>query len=220
MKFPNAAKGVSKIFTAEILSLIALVAVGIMSIFSAFVVATSQGNSDLSTGFVASAAGFVVFGAVAGILGIIALILNIVGVVQTAKDEDSFRVIIYLTVLSLIVAFAAAVFSGNQFASNLSKTVSDLVSLICSVLVVLGIINMAAQYNNIEIIEKGGKIFKIIIIVGLLSLIMRCISIIIPNQNGAVIILILAIISLILGIVQYCIYLSFLSKAKKMLNEE
>lgn len=220
MKFPNAAKGVSKIFTAEILSLIALIATGGMAVFSAFLMALNQPKGELSTGAVVSAAGVVGFGIIAGILLIIALVFKIVGVVQTAKDEDSFKVIIYLTVLAIIVALVAACFSGNKFAADVARVVGDIVTLICSILIVLGIVNMATKYNNIAVIEKGGRILKLIILIGIISIIVKFIAIFLPSESAAFLIAVFAVIALILSIVQYCVYLSFLSNAKKMLNEE
>ena len=45
MKFPNAAKGISKIFTSEILALIAAIATGVASILAAVMYASAKTNS-------------------------------------------------------------------------------------------------------------------------------------------------------------------------------
>ena len=222
MKFPNAAKGVSKIFTAEILSLIALIATGIMSIWAAITVAAAppEGSEEVSTVFAAGAIGMIAFGAIAGIIAVIALIINIVGVVQASKDESAFKAIIYLVIFSIIVSVVATIFTGNQFAANLSNAIAEIVHLVCTVLVVLGIATMATQLQNEKVIAKGGTILKLIIWVGILAIIARLFAIFLPSTSAAVIITILAIVALVLSIAQYCIYLSFLSNAKKMLNQE
>ena len=119
MKFPNAAKGIKKIFNAEILNLIALIATSILLILSVVLASLTESDNDATMGVLAIS--ILVFGAVAGVMGIIALILMIVGTIQTAKDEPSFKMIIYLAVLNIIVAIIAALFSGNQFVNNLAN---------------------------------------------------------------------------------------------------
>lgn len=217
MKFPNAAKGIKKIFNAEILNLIALIATSILLILSVVLASLTESDNDATMGVLAIS--ILVFGAVAGVMGIIALILMIVGTIQTAKDEPSFKMIIYLAVLNIIVAIIAALFSGNQFVNNLANGFNSVVSFITSILVVIGVANLARQLLNTELAEKCAKLLRVIIWVGMLSLMTRFFSIFWGSKVALVIIIFLGVISIILSIIQYILYLSMLSKAKKILAE-
>lgn len=217
MKFPNAAKGIKKIFNAEILNLIALIATSILLILSVVLASLTESDNDATMGVLAIS--ILVFGAVAGVMGIIALILMIVGTIQTAKDEPSFKMIIYLAVLNIIVAIIAALFSGNQFVNNLANGFNSVVSFITSILVVIGVANLARQLLNTDLAEKCAKLLRVIIWVGMLSLMTRFFSIFWGSKVALVIIIFLGVISIILSIIQYILYLSMLSKAKKILAE-
>ena len=60
MKFPNAAKGISKIFTSEILALIAAIATGVATILAVVMYASAKTNS--TAGAAASGIGMLVLG--------------------------------------------------------------------------------------------------------------------------------------------------------------
>ena len=152
MKFPNAAKGISKIFTSEILALIAAIATGVASILAAVMYASAKTNS--TAGAAASGIGTLVLVLGASVLLVIALILKIVGVVQTSKDEDSFKMIIYLTIFTLIVAVVAAIFSRVTFLNNIANAVSAIGGFVTTLLIILGIGNLGVQVGNDEVIDK------------------------------------------------------------------
>lgn len=217
MKFPNAAKGISKIFSSEILSLIALLASGIASIVAAVFYVTAKSNNQ--GGAIASGIGLTVLLVGAGVVSVIALILKIVGVVQTSKDEDSFRMIIYITIFTLIVAIIAGCFSRVTFLYNILSAVSNIGGFVTSLLIILGIGNLAMQMGNNEVINKCDSQFKLILWIGIISLLARFFSIFLPTVAAKGIIITLAVIGMVLGVIQYILYLSLLSKAKKMLNE-
>lgn len=217
MKFPNAAKGISKIFTSEILALIAAIATGVAIILAAATYVSTKTNSDV--GVAVSGIGFIIVAAGASVLTIIALILKIVGVVQTSRDEDSFKMIIYLTIFTLIVAVIAAIFSRNTFLYNVVQAVSSIGGFVTTLLIILGIGNLAAQLGNEEVIDKCSSQFKLILGIGIVSLLSRFFCIFLPTVAAQSIVIALAIVALVLNVIQYILYLSLLSKAKKMLND-
>ena len=217
MKFPNAAKGISKIFTSEILALIAAIATGVASILAAVMYASAKTNS--TAGAAASGIGTLVLVLGASVLLVIALILKIVGVVQTSKDEDSFKMIIYLTIFTLIVAVIAAIFSRVTFLNNIANAVSAIGSFVTTLLIILGIGNLGVQVGNDEVIEKCSSQFKLILGIGIVALLARFFCIFLPTVPAQGIVIALAVVALVLNIIQYILYLSLLSKAKKMLND-
>lgn len=217
MKFPNAAKGISKIFTSEILALIAAIATGVASILAAVMYASAKTNS--TAGAAASGIGTLVLVLGASVLLVIALILKIVGVVQTSKDEDSFKMIIYLTIFTLIVAVVAAIFSRVTFLNNIANAVSAIGSFVTTLLIILGIGNLGVQVGNDEVIDKCSSQFKLILGIGIVALLARFFCIFLPTVPAQGIVIALAVVALVLNIIQYILYLSLLSKAKKMLND-
>ena len=217
MKFPNAAKGISKIFTSEILSLIAAIATGVASILAAVMYASAKTNS--TAGAAASGIGMLVLGLGASVLLVIALILQIVGVVQTSKDEDSFKMIIYLTIFTLIVAVVAAIFSRVTFLNNIANAVSAIGGFVTTLLIILGIGNLGVQVGNDEVIDKCSSQFKLILGIGIVALLARFFCIFLPTIPAQGIVIALAVVALVLSVIQYILYLSLLSKAKKMLND-
>lgn len=217
MKFPNAAKGISKIFTSEILALIAAIATGVASILAAVMYASAKTNS--TAGAAASGIGTLVLVLGASVLLVIALILKIVGVVQASKDEDSFKMIIYLTIFTLIVAVVAAIFSRVTFLNNIANAVSAIGSFVTTLLIILGIGNLGVQVGNDEVIDKCSSQFKLILGIGIVALLARFFCIFLPTVPAQGIVIALAVVALVLNIIQYILYLSLLSKAKKMLND-
>lgn len=217
MKFPNAAKGISKIFTSEILALIAAIATGVATILAVVMYASAKTNS--TAGAAASGIGMLVLGLGASVLLVIALILKIVGVVQASKDEDSFKMIIYLTIFTLIVAVVAAIFSRVTFLSNIANAVSSIGSFVTTLLIILGIGNLGVQVGNDEVIDKCSSQFKLILGIGIVALLARFFCIFLPTIPAQGIVIALAVVALVLNIIQYILYLSLLSKAKKMLND-
>ena len=217
MKFPNAAKGISKIFTSEILALIAAIATGVATILAVVMYASAKTNS--TAGAAASGIGMLVLGLGASVLLVIALILKIVGVVQASKDEDSFKMIIYLTIFTLIVAVVAAIFSRVTFLSNIANAVSSIGSFVTTLLIILGIGNLGVQVGNDEVIDKCSSQFKLILGIGIVALLARFFCIFLPTVPAQGIVIALAVVALVLSITQYILYLSLLSKAKKMLND-
>lgn len=217
MKFPNAAKGISKIFTSEILALIAAIATGVATILAVVMYASAKTNS--TAGAAASGIGMLVLGLGASVLLVIALILKIVGVVQASKDEDSFKMIIYLTIFTLIVAVVAAIFSRVTFLSNIANAVSSIGSFVTTLLIILGIGNLGVQVGNDEVIDKCSSQFKLILGIGIVALLARFFCIFLPTVPAQGIVIALAVVALVLNVIQYILYLSLLSKAKKMLND-
>ena len=217
MKFPNAAKGISKIFTSEILALIAAIATGVATILAVVMYASAKTNS--TAGAAASGIGTLVLVLGASVLLVIALILKIVGVVQTSKDEDSFKMIIYLTIFTLIVAVVAAIFSRVTFLNNIANAVSSIGSFVTTLLIILGIGNLGVQVGNDEVIDKCSSQFKLILGIGIVALLARFFCIFLPTVPAQGIVIALAVVALVLNVIQYILYLSLLSKAKKMLND-
>ena len=227
MKYPNAAKGVSKLFTSEIISLIGIV---ILSVSGIIYYASKPlkdwiekgGEGEIPSNAEGAVIACAAFASIALIIMVVAAIIKIVGVVQAAKDEDSFRVIIYVTVLAIVLSVVVSIVTGtnkSSEATGFSNTLSSVLNLLTTFLVIGGISNLSAKLGKVDMIAKGNSIVMKIFWTMIFSLIANIIVTFSHNKIADVVAVVLAIISAVLSIVAYILYLLYLARAKKVLSE-
>ena len=218
MRFPGAKKGVSKVFIAEILSLIAMVLVSVPLVIFEAIGLSAFGSESMAVVML------VMMGAGA-VSAILTLLLKIFGVVQASKDEASFKGVIYALVVDLVVTVFPLIFSSNRTLTNFAEAISDMMNGVIMVLIIVGICNLANQLGDTEMVHKGGKVFRIVIVLAVAALVMKIVMYFFPSDMGSadtaakVIVLILGVLTIVFSIVPYVLYLSFLSKARKMLEQ-
>ena len=224
MRFPNAAKGVKNIFTAQILQLIGSICeiIGLVIVISGGATAILSKGSD--AGLVAALsqmAGASIFLIAFSVLALIAFIMQIVGIVNAKKDEESFKSALICLIIGIIAPIVGALFARvSPVIMSLCSSVGNLMGLFVTIFIITGIIKLADQLNNGEVSTKGSNILKIIIVIAGLSLILSIVSsFMLTNPAILVIAMILLAISLVLSLIQYIMFLTLLSQAKKMLNE-
>ena len=128
MKFPFAAKGVKKIFSAEILKLIAIICTVACVISFVFIIAAYVGQVDIETGKIisgteeelvtkvgVSAIAFFVLAAAAFVLLIIGFIIKLVGLSQSARDEATFRGAIACVFIEAVAIIVSGFFVSGNF---------------------------------------------------------------------------------------------------------
>lgn len=235
MRFPNAYRGISKLFAAEILKLIAaglLFAAGIAGIIGSGsylvdMAKTSQITEEAVQGIVSSpgviAAAFLSVGAM--ILLIIAYIMNIVGLGQAGKDEPNFRNAFIVSIVVLAITVVAAFLSGTNVAGGAGSDITNTIMRACEIFVmisvVVGIMNLSNAFNNGGMYEFGRKIIIIVIISIGIALAVNFISIFFWNNSAiAIVDGILALIGAVAMFVGYIAYIIYLAKAKRMLRED
>lgn len=222
MKFPNAAKGVKKIFTAEILLLFAAIAAGISAILMVTIFASVAAENDNATAW--SSFGFLLLSTAMLVLLIVGGIMAIVGYFQAAKDESSFKNAIICAVISIVVGAVAVCFQASVGFFGWLGTVLNLTSQVFQLFIVIfaigGIMSLAEKYHREDIVQKGVTLLNIIKWLYILYFIVLILSRVLRETAvTGTIILIISVVSLILSVVQYILYLSYLSKASKMLQE-
>ena len=136
MKFPFAAKGVSKIFNAEIISLIAALIGGVGMVLSFIAVSGNVDNNTSDTLIIATGACVLV----AGIIIAVAGIMSIVGYFQAGKDEVSFKRAILCVLFSIVFTVAASFFANQTGFFGWLYTILTLVGNICNMLATIFLI--------------------------------------------------------------------------------
>jgi hypothetical protein len=217
MRFPNAYEGVKKIFTAEILALIARVcvlvaAIGGLAAVGAVAVADSvDGDSVIAVGL-AGAGLSGIFGVAAGVIAIIAFILQIVGINKAKADEPAFKTAMIFILVAIAASGVGSIFSSSETLQSIAQIVTDVAGLCVTLYIIQGIKSLADRLNNGAVSAKGNQIFLLIAVMYGVVLLANLIGLFAPTIAG-----VLAIVAAVVGIVQYFFFLSYLSQAKKML---
>ena len=217
MQFPNAAKGVKRIFTAEILKLIAAIVTVIGIVMTIVTVAAANANSQGGT--IAAGVGTVLLIAAASILALIGGIMALVGIINASKDEGAFKTALILIIISLIAAVVGGIFYRNATVQSICQIVQNLMSIFVTVFVIRGITNLAVKIGNDEVAKQGKSLLTIIVVFYALSLIANILVLVFGGMFASVLGGVLAVVALVLNIIAYIVYLSLLNKGKNMLAE-
>lgn len=217
MSFPNAQKGIKKIYIGELLMLISIVLTTVSSIALLIFDTQEENVNEITAG--ASAIGLVIFSLASALLTVFALVFSIIGVIQTSKDEPLFKGVIFVMLLSLGVTVVSAIFTENQLVTKLTSVINEISGTITIVLIVFGIGKMAEKLGNDDVFVRGQTLLRIIIWIALLSVIIKAVAAFAPYSVVLVLDIIMLIGTGVLEVVEYFLYLSFLNKTKKMLAE-
>ena len=221
MKFPNAAKGVKKIFNAEIISLIAAL-VGGAGLVMSLIGASKETNESVGTTLLAVSGILLI---ISGIALLVAGIINIVGYIQAAKDEEGIKRAVLCTVFSALFAFVAAFFENQTgFLGGLGtvlSTISTVLNMLVAIFMIGGLMNLSAKCNRPDMVKRGHDILSTIvvsyIITFALALLVRFGAY--TSSFGEGVIKWLSGLSALFTVFIYVLELIYLAKAKKMLAE-
>lgn len=216
MRFPNAASGVKKLFTAEILSLISTLAM-IIAVCLAVVAAAGSNAQNVTSGTIAAGMGTIILMAAAAVLALIAGILALIGLINASKDEIAFKTALIATIISLVAAGIMGIFSRYSVVQSICQCIQNIMSVVVTVFVIQGIINLAGRLKEREIASKGKTLMTILIVIFALAFVASLISAIFGGALASTIAGIIALVALVLDLIGYIIYLTLLAKAKKML---
>jgi len=213
MKFPNALKGVKKIYAAEILSLLATICVSILS-------GLAQGSVEgiaLNENTLAILGILLIVGAV---LGVVAGLLNLIGVSNASKDESSFKNAMIWIIIGLAASIAMGYFQDNAKIFNVLNIVQRLANTLKTVYVIIGVTNLAQRLGDKAQAERGKKVQNIIVAIFVIGIVFEGASDFMGNGNiPDLVIGILGLAALVLMIAAYCMFLKLLSRARKMLEK-
>jgi len=231
MQFPNAARGVKKLFTAEILGLVSTVILVlstatllVFSLIQAFL--TMRGEAtDLSTLLTVSAIVTGVISIAAFVVMLVSAILSIIGMAQAGKDEPAFRTALIFTIIGLVASVVMNVLliampAWRTALQQLNGLFDNVINILVVVFVVQGVSSLAEEIGDETLERRGELIRKLIVIMLTLSIFANLIGTSFFFIGGVMASFagILGLIAEILSIVYYVIYLIFLGRASKVLK--
>lgn len=233
MKFPNAAKGIKKIFSAEILRLFGGICMIIAATVFVIGLATASLNiNDLSnvqniSGLLAGASastavtmfliGLCIIG-VAFILYFIGFILNLVGYINARRDDDAFLSALVFLLISIVFSVIYS-FTISNGVGGVMYSLASLCQTIATIFVIAGVVKLADRLNRGDVSSMGSNILKLLITIEVIAFIISLITTFMGGAAASVTAAILLLVAFVLSFIKYIMYLVFLSKAKKMLAE-
>ena len=221
MKFPYAAKGVSKIFNAEIISLIGALIGGVGMILSFIAVSGNVDNSASEALIIATGACVLV----AGIIIAVAGIMSIVGYFQAGKDEVSFKRAILCVIFSIVFTVAASFFANQTGFFGWLYTILTVVGNVCNMLatifLILGLMALSVKCSRPDMVKHGKDILTTLVILYILTFVLNFIIRLGAESTafGSGIVNWLTGLSLCFTVFLYIFQIYYLGKAKKMLKE-
>ncbi len=218
MKYPNAAKGINKIYIAEILSIFGAVLTIVMVIMaSANHVNLSSSGEEAAQALQAAKIGapFVIVAVVMMLVMLAAYILNLVGIINASKDEAGFKRALWVLLASMAFSIAASILeNGNPRIANWLKVPSTLFELVVVIYVLEGIGNLASNLGKKQIVDMYAQCrtwFMCALILAAAAQIFVSIG-----DTGSALNTTSGIASGLLQIAAYVFYLRVLNKARLM----
>ena len=215
MKFPNTFKGIKKIWTAEMLMLLAAV----LSIVLLFIVA---GNSVVKDNVVeinkeAIKTPTAIFGIGAAVLILVAFLLNLIGIINCRKDDKNFINALIATLLGVVCGIINAIWGESKpRLGSWMEFVMVMESCYASYYVLTGVSNLSEAYPDEATKKLVDKSRNWLLGSFSLSAGLKLIVDIFNIQDGTPK-TIMAIVAVLAEIIAYVIYLMALNKSKKML---
>lgn len=212
MRFPYAYEGIKRVFTGQILNLIAVAC----TILGGLVGGIGAVAGSLATGL---GGGVFLIGSL--VLSILSLIFILIGLHRASKDEAAFKPAFIMSLLSLILTVVLAiisVFDPTRVVNGISKLVSLVLGILVIAYVFKGIENLAVKMEREDMVSSGKKIMVLLWIAYGVSIFCSLLSLLFPYAAGLLGVLnILSFLASIAMIVGFILYLVHLSKAKNML---
>ena len=215
MRFPNAFRGIKKIWLAELLMLLAAV-IGIVLIVVIAANSTLVGE-EIVVNEDAVRTPAAILGIGTALIALVAFVLNLLGLINARKDDSAFSIALFVTLLGIVASVISSIWSGNQGLVKWMDTVLTICSLFASYYVLTGIANLAEQYPDEATKALALKSRTLLEGTFCATAIFKLIINIFKIQDGSTIYTILSIVALVLELVSYVLYLRALSKGKKML---
>lgn len=218
MSYENARNGMGKVFTAQVLEIIAAVCTLITGIF--VVLAIGAASAESSGGAIASGIGGVLFSVAAGVLGIIAFIIQLVGLNKAGQDSEQLKKAFTITIIGLIVAILFGILNSAFPTATWIKGLGDVVGTVIGLVVTYNVLFGCAGLKS-ELTEKANGTWKMYMIVIILDIVIGIVSIILGALGvtavSAIAYAIIIIADFVFDIIAFIMFLSFLNLARKTL---
>jgi len=216
MKFPNAHKGVKKLFICELIGVVAT----LLAIATAVLAAIGLKDSS-----VLAAAGAMALSSV--IVLIVLFVLQLVGLHQAGKDELQIKYAFCITVLGVILAIVSSILTNfNGRGIELAKTFVDAAvkvsQLLAGYYVLMGISALAGKLKDVAMEKKGRALANWVVFFFFVSIVFNILStVLLPHSPEwlKVTLGVLVIVASVVELIVYVVTFFYYAKAVKMLKK-
>ena len=220
MRFPNACKGLKKIFFAELISLIALVPYAVSLVLIQFLPEEiDKNNAEMLPAEVV----VTILSILSLVMMTVAYVLNIIGYVTASKDNESFKKAMLLTVAGMVLTVVSGIMenaNGNPILTNTFDSMENILDLLITLVTISGIVTLSVTYGDLRMVESGKALFKFLFAIYLPTLIAYVFVYLLRNTRSAAILAVtVTFISFALNTVYSLLYLRYLYRAVNMLEE-
>lgn len=220
MRFPNACKGLKKIFYAELISLIALVPYAVSMVLIQFLPEEiNENNAEMLPAEVV----VTILSLVSLVLMTVAYVLNIIGYVNASKDNESFKKAMLLTIAGLVLTVVSGIMenvNASPILTNTFDSMEQILDLLITLTTISGIVTLSVTYGDLRMVESGKALFKFLFAIYLPTLIAYVFVYMLRNTRSAAILAVtVTLISFALNAVYSLLYLRYLFRAVNMLEE-
>ncbi len=220
MRFPNACKGLKKIFFAELISLIALVPYAVSLVLVQFLPEEiNKNNAEILPAEVV----VTILSILSLVMMTVAYVLNVIGYVTASKDNESFKKAMLLTIAGMVLTVVSGIMenaNGNPILTNTFDSMENILDLLITLMTISGIVTLSVTYGDLRIVESGKALFKFLFAIYLPTLIAYVFVYLLRNTRSAAILAVtVTFISFALNTVYSLLYLRYLYRAVNMLEE-
>lgn len=220
MRFPNACKGLKKIFFAELISLIALVPYAVSLVLIQFLPEEiDKNNAEILPAEVV----VTILSILSLVMMTVAYVLNVIGYVTASKDNESFKKAMLLTVAGMVLTVVSGIMenaNGNPILTNTFDSMENILDLLITLMTISGIVTLSVTYGDLRMVESGKALFKFLFAIYLPTLIAYVFVYLLRNTRSAAILAVtVTFISFALNTVYSLLYLRYLYRAVNMLEE-
>ena len=217
MKYPNAYKGVKKLFVVELLAVVAAILAVVASALSAI--------GLTNTALVATAGSLALSST---IVLIVVFILQLVGLHQAGKDEKLISYAFCVAVLSILVSVVGSILASFKSVAilviigNVCQALANASGIVIAWFTLKGIAALAGRLGDSAMKKRGETLAFYVIFFVLLSLVFEVLDAVLKGVELKwlmVTIAILAIIASIAELVVYVVTFLYYGKAVKMLKK-
>ncbi|MBQ1944814.1 MAG: hypothetical protein IIU42_07365 [Ruminococcus sp.] len=220
MRFPNACKGLKKIFFAELISLIALVPYAVSLVLVQFLPEEiNKNNAEMLPAEVV----VTILSILSLVMMTVAYVLNVIGYVTASKDNESFKKAMLLTIAGMVLTVVSGIMenaNGNPILTNTFDSMENILDLLITLMTISGIVTLSVTYGDLRMVESGKALFKFLFAIYLPTLIAYVFVYLLRNTRSAAILAVtVTFISFALNTVYSLLYLRYLYRAVNMLEE-
>ena len=218
MRFPNAAKGINKIWIAEILSIVAaLLAIVMVFLVAANHIDTTISGDEAVQALETAKIGGPVVGLGLGmmLLVLVSYILNLIGIVNASKDDEGFKRALWALLANIAFGVVAAILeNSNARVANWLEVPSTLFELVVMIYVLEGIGNLARNLVKNDIVDLGKQCRTWLMCALILAAVAEIFVAI--GTEGSVLNTTSGVAAALLQLVAYVAYLRVLNRARQM----